>query len=82
MITCTIHNLDFLSEEARVALEDGHHVQLEINGRPVAVLVGAEDYDLYRTLEDERDIELVQEAKAEGGEYVSLEDMQKELGWG
>jgi hypothetical protein len=80
MLRTTITDLSFLSEEARALLADGEHIQLEIDGKSVGVLLPMEEYEVFRELEDQRDIELVREAKEESGEYISSAELKKELG--
>jgi len=58
----------------------GERVLLEHRGRPVAALVSVEDLELLERLEDEDFIRLADEAEAEPGPNVPLEQVKQELG--
>jgi antitoxin Phd len=57
-------------------------VLLERYGRTVAVLVSPERYDqMMDALEDAEDVELFDEAIAEGGPTIPWEQVKADLGW-
>jgi len=58
----------------------GERILLEHRGRPVAALVSVEDLELLEQLEDEDFIRLADEAEAEPGPNVPLEQVKQELG--
>lgn len=59
----------------------GHErVQITKNGKPAAVLIGPEDFELLEQLEMMRDVSEYRAAKAEdGGGRVSLDELRAEL---
>lgn len=59
----------------------GHErVQITKNGRPAAVLIGLEDFELLEQLEMMRDVTEYREAKgADDGGRVSLDELRAEL---
>jgi antitoxin Phd len=57
-------------------------VFLERYGRTVAVLVSPERYDqLVEALDDAEDVDLFDEAMAEGGPTIPWEQVKADLGW-
>ncbi|TFD52372.1 type II toxin-antitoxin system Phd/YefM family antitoxin [Cryobacterium sp. Hh11] len=59
----------------------GHErVQITKNGKPAAVLIGPEDFELLEQLEMHRDVAEYRAAKAaDAGERVSLDELLSEL---
>jgi prevent-host-death family protein len=59
----------------------GHErVQITRHGKPVAFLIGVEDFARFKELEDAADLAAFRAAKAEDdGRRVSLADLQAEL---
>ena len=51
-------------------------------GRAIAALVPIEDVAYLERLEDEYDLKVAEEARAEGGETIPWEDIEKEFGLG
>ena len=52
----------------------GERVLIEKSGKPAAVLISVEDFQLLEDLEDARDRQLLHEAREDGDGFVSLEE--------
>ena len=58
----------------------GERIILEHRGRPVAAIVSVEDLEWLEELEDRELIRLADEAEAEPGPNIPLEQVKRELG--
>jgi prevent-host-death family protein len=69
-----------LSELLNLVSTRGDRIILERHGKPVAALISIEDLEMFQYLEDQAEIALANEALAEGGEPIPLEDVERRLG--
>ena len=72
---------DFAELVNRAAYKE-ERVIVTRRGRAIAAIVPIEDVAYLERIEDEYDIKMAEEARAEGGEIVPWEDVKKELGLG
>lgn len=54
-------------------------VVIEVDGKPFAALISLSALELFEDLEDAADVRAMEEAWQEGGELVSLEEIQRDL---
>jgi len=71
-----------LSDTINAVRFEGERILLERQGKPVAALVSVEDMELLERLEDQRLIELADEAAAEseGKPSIPFDEMERRLG--
>jgi len=66
--------------ELKERVSHGERVIVERDGKAFFALVPVEDAEYMRRLEDEQDVAVIRQAKAEGGPFIPWEDVKKELG--
>ena len=66
-------------QEAVRKVSEGERVVVTIEGKDFA-LMSLDDLALFEEIEDRLDVQAYREAKAEGGEDVSWEDLKREVG--
>lgn len=69
-----------LSEAFNVARLGGERIEVTHYGKVVGAIIGPDDLELLRALEDRVDLERMRTALAESDERVPFEDLRKELG--
>ncbi len=70
---------DDLAELVNRAAYKEQRVILTRRGRPIAAIVPIEDVAYLERLEDEYDLKMAEEARAEGGEPIPWEQVEAEL---
>lgn len=70
---------DDLAELVNRAAYKEERVIITRRGRPIAAIVPIEDVAYLERLEDEYDLKVAEESRAEGGEPIPWEDIDKEF---